>query len=89
MFLKMEYGVYFFFASLMILSIPFVFFLIPETKSVPLELMDELFDTKPTWKANSIVMAKLFENEQDKTRGDSQSGGMSTEKGMNERSESV
>lgn len=32
MFLTMGYGVYFFFASLMILSVVFVWFLIPETK---------------------------------------------------------
>ena len=30
-------GVYFFFATMMILSIIFVFFLIPETKGIPLE----------------------------------------------------
>jgi hypothetical protein len=30
-------GVYFFFASMMLLSIVFVFFLIPETKGIPLE----------------------------------------------------
>ena len=30
-------GVYFFFASMMLLSIIFVFFLIPETKGIPLE----------------------------------------------------
>lgn len=35
MFLKMDYGVYMFFACLMLLSIPFVFFLIPETKGIP------------------------------------------------------
>lgn len=35
-----QYGTYFFFASLMVLAAFFVFFLIPETKSVPLEAMD-------------------------------------------------
>jgi hypothetical protein len=39
-------GVYFFFASMMILSIPFVFFLIPETKGIPLESMDRLFSVQ-------------------------------------------
>jgi len=60
MFTAMGYGVYFFFASLMLLSIPFVYFLIPETKSVPLESMDRLFDRslKP-WKANKIVMREV------------------------------
>ena len=59
MFLQMKYGVYFFFASLMILSIPFVFFLIPETKSIPLEEMDRLFAARPVHRANRIVMEKL------------------------------
>ena len=49
-------GVYFFFASMMILSIFFVFFLIPETKSIPLESMDRLFAAKPTWQANKIIL---------------------------------
>lgn len=49
-------GVYFFFASMMILSIVFVFFLIPETKSIPLESMDRLFAAKPIWKANQIIL---------------------------------
>jgi MFS family permease len=43
MFTAMGYGVYFFFASLMILSILFVFFSLPETKGIPLESMDRLF----------------------------------------------
>jgi Sugar (and other) transporter len=59
MFLTMGSGVYFFFATLMLLSIPFVYFLIPETKSVPLEAMDKLFLIKPTRKAHGEVMAEL------------------------------
>jgi len=59
MFLKMSYGVYFFFASLMILSVPFVYFLVPETKGVPLEAMDRLFHTKPVRKAHQIVIEEL------------------------------
>ncbi|PNS14108.1 hypothetical protein CAC42_6621 [Sphaceloma murrayae] len=51
-------GVYFFFATMMIVSIFFVFFLIPETKSVPLEYMDRLFEVKPIWNANKIVIAE-------------------------------
>lgn len=65
MFNAWGYGVYFFFASLMIISVPFVFFCIPETKSIPLEAMDRLFNTKPTWKANRILMAELQEQEHD------------------------
>jgi hypothetical protein len=49
-------GVYFFFASMMILSVIFVFFLIPETKSIPLESMDRLFAAKPIWRANQIIL---------------------------------
>lgn len=63
MFATMEYGVYFFFASLMICAIVFVFFLIPETKSVPLERMDRLFETKPVWRAHSRIMQQLQEDE--------------------------
>ena len=60
---KMEYGTYFFFASLMICSVVFVFFLLPETKSVPLERMDRLFEIKPVWRANSRIMDQLKEDE--------------------------
>lgn len=53
----MKFGIYFFFASLAAISIPFVFFFIPETKGVALEDMDKLFNSKvPTWKAHSILM---------------------------------
>jgi hypothetical protein len=63
MFLKMGYGVYFFFASLMILSIPFVYFLIPETKGVPLERMDELFEFKPVPRAHEAMLERLREED--------------------------
>lgn len=56
MFNAWGYGVYFFFASLMLISIVFVFFCVPETKTVPLEAMDRLFATKPVWRANKILM---------------------------------
>lgn len=49
-------GVYFFFASMMICSIVFVFFLIPETKAIPLESMDRLFMAKPVWRANQLIL---------------------------------
>ncbi|KAG7104723.1 Quinate permease like protein [Verticillium longisporum] len=63
MFNSWGYGVYFFFASLMVLSVLFVFFLIPETKSIPLEVMDRLFVTKPVWRANQVIMAELASDE--------------------------
>lgn len=53
---KMHYGIYFFFASLAVLSVPFVFFCIPETKGIALEDMDKLFDRKiPAWRAHKLV----------------------------------
>ncbi|KAF9022137.1 general substrate transporter [Hymenopellis radicata] len=63
MFEKMDYGVYFFFASLMVFSIAFVFCLLPETKTIPLERMDELFatDVRP-WNAHRIVMERIKDN---------------------------
>jgi hypothetical protein len=64
MFAKMEYGVFFFFASLMMLSIIFVYFLVPETKGIPLESMDALFDIKPVWHAHPTMVARLREEEQ-------------------------
>jgi hypothetical protein len=88
MFLKMEYGVYFFFASLMILSIPFVYFLIPETKSVPLEHMDQLFEIKPVRKAHGVLLERLREMEEE-FRGNAVGAGIAEEKTMNERTESV
>lgn len=59
MFNAWGYGVYYFFASLMLLSIAFVYFLIPETKSIPLEKMDRLFEIKPASQANRIIMEEL------------------------------
>lgn len=64
MFTAMGYGVYFFFASLMICSIFFVFFLIPETKGIPLESMDRLFEIKPIWRAHGQIVATLREEEE-------------------------
>jgi hypothetical protein len=75
MFTAMGYGVYFFFASLMILSIIFVYFLIPETKGIPLESMDQLFDIKPVWRAHGQMVAQLRENEE-RFRNDVEAAGI-------------
>jgi hypothetical protein len=64
MFAKMDYGVYFFFSSLMILSIAFVYFLVPETKGIPLESMDLLFEQKPVPNAHKIVLEQIREDEE-------------------------
>lgn len=54
------YGVYFFFASFMLISIPYVFFLVPETKGIPLEDINSLFrkGLRP-WKAHPVVLAEI------------------------------
>ncbi|PLB35440.1 sugar porter family MFS transporter [Aspergillus candidus] len=75
MFDKMDYGVYFFFATLMIFSIVFVFFLVPETKGVPLENMDGLFEHKPVWRAHGEVIARLREDEMQFRRDVEEAGG--------------
>lgn len=59
MFSKMGYGVYFFFASLTVCAFFFVFFLVPETKGVPLERIDALFATKPVWRAHGAVLEDM------------------------------
>ncbi|KAL7271115.1 hypothetical protein RUND412_006156 [Rhizina undulata] len=91
MFTTMGYGVYVFFATLMICSVPFVFFLVPETKGVPLEEMDSLFsnDVK-TWNAHAIVMERV--QARNFTASLEEGSGMSTprEKGeIEERVENV
>ncbi|KAF8157112.1 MFS quinate transporter QutD [Crassisporium funariophilum] len=64
MFAAMGYGVYLFFATLMVLSTFYVFLLLPETKQVPLERIDELFapGLKP-WRAYDFVNFRSAENE--------------------------
>lgn len=61
MFNAWGYGVYFFFASLMLVSCAFTFFCIPETKGIPLEAMDRLFREKPVWRAHGKVMSDLYQ----------------------------
>ncbi|KAI3404175.2 qutD [Candida oxycetoniae] len=56
----MQYGIYFFFASLAVISVPFVYFLLPETKGIALEDMDKLFNSKiPARKAHKIVLSNV------------------------------
>lgn len=65
MFAAMGYGVYLFFASLMMCAAVFVFFLVPETKGIPLEAMDRLFSKDfPARRAHGIVLAEVKEAEQ-------------------------
>ncbi|KAG0646414.1 Quinate transporter [Hyphodiscus hymeniophilus] len=65
MFQTMGYGVYFFFAALMIWGAAFVYFLVPETKNIPLEGIDRLFDRRLTaHKAHKVVWAELQQEEE-------------------------
>lgn len=86
MFSAMGYGVYFFFASLMMCSIVFVYFLIPETKGIPLESMDGLFDIKPVWRAHGRMVAQLRENEE-QFRHDVEASGLGASKLRDEQVE--
>lgn len=81
MFSAMGYGVYFFFASLMVLSVVFVFFLLPETKGVPLESMDRLFskDLKP-WRAHAVILSELRADDE-QFRRNIEGSGIELEKG--------
>jgi hypothetical protein len=81
MFAKMDYGVYFFFSSLMILSIVFVYFLVPETKGIPLESMDLLFEHKPVRHAHKIVLGKIREDEE-RFRQEIEASGIAAEKNL-------
>lgn len=55
----MHYGIYFFFACVAIISIPFVFFLVPETKGIALEDMDKLYDRSvPAYRAHKKVITE-------------------------------
>ncbi|KAG9911887.1 quinate permease, partial [Aureobasidium melanogenum] len=72
-------GVYFFFASMMMVSIVFVWFLVPETKSIPLEAMDRLFEVKPVRKANKLVMEEVRLREED-FRHDAEGAGLDAAK---------
>ncbi|TKA83846.1 Quinate permease [Friedmanniomyces simplex] len=72
-------GVYFFFASMMILSIPFVYFLIPETKGIPLESMDRLFEIRPIRKAHATIHAEDAAREAE-FRLDAEGAGLSVAK---------
>ncbi|ETI27832.1 hypothetical protein G647_00281 [Cladophialophora carrionii CBS 160.54] len=66
MFAAMSYGVYMFFASLMLCAAVYVFFLVPETKGIPLEAMDRLFSREvPARRAHKTVLNQIRLEEQD------------------------
>ncbi|KAM3413852.1 hypothetical protein BST61_g10529 [Cercospora zeina] len=53
---KNGYGVFFFFASVMLVGVGIVWLGLPETRAVLLEDMDRLFEIKPARKANRKMM---------------------------------
>lgn len=60
MFANMDYGVYIFFASFMVLAIPYTYIILPETKGIPLEAMNELFDAPvPYRRAHAWMIEKM------------------------------
>jgi hypothetical protein len=85
MFLTMGYM---FFASLMICSIVFVFFLLPETKTIPLEHMDRLFEIKPVRTANRAIMEEIQAQDAE-FRHNAEGAGLTGEKVKAEQAESV
>ncbi|KAF5868277.1 putative mfs quinate transporter protein [Botrytis fragariae] len=89
MFKAMGWGVFIFFASLMMCSIVFVFFLVPETKGIPLESMDRLFSSELKAKdAHGIVLRELKEDEE-AFRRNVEGSGIGLDKEGNEKSAHV
>ena len=75
MFAAMGFGVYMFFATLMICAAVYVFFLVAETKGIPLEAMDSLFSrTVPARRAHKTVLSELRLEEQEFRRASVASG---------------
>lgn len=69
---KMQYGIFFFFASLAALAVPFVFFFVPETKGIALEDIDKLFDKKlSAHNAYKVVMEESRRTVEENKHGNS------------------
>ena len=64
---------------MMICSIPFVYFLVPETKGIPLESMDRLFQIKPVSRAHRTVHEEDAQRELE-FRQDAEGSGLSVAK---------
>ncbi|KAK6203084.1 uncharacterized protein RJT21DRAFT_83882 [Scheffersomyces amazonensis] len=66
----MRYGTYFFFASLALISIPFVYYFLPETKGIVLEDMDKLFASNLKAKDAHKVVLKEARDQSKRTLQD-------------------
>lgn len=53
------WGFYLFFSCFMLFSIPYVYFVLPETKGIPLEHMDRLFAMRPVRNAGPQLLEEL------------------------------
>lgn len=65
------FGMYFFFGAVTVCAVFFAWFLIPETKAVPLDQMDRLFSITPVRKAQPIVMQELADTSLEFSKVDS------------------
>lgn len=89
MFEAMGYGVFLFFASLMLFSIVFVFFLVPETKGIPLESMDRLFSSELKVRLAHGIVLKELKDDEEAFRRNVEGSGIGLDKGGNEKSAHV
>ena len=80
----MGYGVYLFFASMMVVSIPIVWFIVPETSGVSLESMSDLFELPPR-KAHGIIMARAQTAQDDRAAASNPTGKESYNEGEDEK----
>ncbi|GAK67192.1 quinate permease [Moesziomyces antarcticus] len=59
MFAKMDYGVYLFFATMMVIGTVYIYLFMPETKGIPIEEMDNLHEKRPQRHAHRMVLEEL------------------------------
>lgn len=60
----MDYGIFFFFAACMTVCFPIVYLIYPETKNIPIEYVDELFNHK-AWRAHAVVLSRISKDMDD------------------------
>lgn len=66
---NIQFGTYFVFAAFITISIPFVWFMVPETKGLKLEDMDEIFNGPGMWGRRVVRHGHGEEDEQEKNKG--------------------
>ncbi|THC94190.1 hypothetical protein EYZ11_006331 [Aspergillus tanneri] len=68
---NISFGTYFIFASFLTLSIPFVWFMVPETKGLKLEEVDEVFRDRTFWGKSRSREGRALDVECAEEKGDS------------------